>query len=244
MATRAIAPRLAAERRFFFWMAAGMLATLFAGFAPSFYLRGLVPSYAPYLPLTWLVLAHGLLFTGWALLFMVQVSLVSAGRTDLHRRLGMAGFPMLVAMGIVGPLAALYAVARHAGPPIVPPLSWLAVPLVDVPMYVALIWAALANRRDPQAHKRFMTASMIGMVNPGFGRLPWPTIIPPPLALTGGMLIFLTALVAWDLRTRGKLHWATIASAIVLVGSWVFRLAIWQTPAWLSFAAWISAPFA
>ena len=67
MATRAMAPRLAAERRFFFWMAAAILATIFAGFAPSFYLRGLVPSYAPYLPMTWLVLFHGLLFSAYHL---------------------------------------------------------------------------------------------------------------------------------------------------------------------------------
>ena len=244
MATRAMAPRLAAERRFFFWMAAAILATIFAGFAPSFYLRGLVPSYAPYLPMTWLVLFHGLLFSAWTILFMVQVGLVSAGRADLHRRLGMLGFGFLVAMAIVGPLSALYAVARHAGPPIVPPLAWLAVPLIDVPMYVSLIWAGLANRSRPQVHKRFMLAAMIGMINPAFGRLPWPASVPPPLILMGGMLIFLTALVGWDLRSRGKLHWATTVSAVVLIGTWVFRLAVWQTPWWLSFAARISAPFA
>ena len=244
MATRAVAPRLAAERRFFFWTAAAMLATIFAGFAPSFYLRGLTPSYAPYLPMTWLVLLHGLLFSGWAILFMVQVSLVSAGRTDLHRRLGMAGLPLLASMAVIGPLTALYAVARHAGPPGLSPLTWLAVPLIDVPMYVALIGAALANRRDPQAHKRFMLAAMAGMVNPGFGRLPWPEAMPVPMILMGGMLVFLTALVAWDLISRGKLHWATSLSAAVLVGSWVFRLAVWQTGWWLAFAGWISAPFA
>lgn len=244
MATRALAPRLAAERRFFFWMAAAMVATLFAGFAPSFYLRGVVPSHVPILPLTPLVVLHGLLFTSWALLFMTQVSLVSARRTDLHRRLGLAGFPMLGALIIVGLLAALYGVARHSGPPIVPPLSWLAVPLIDIPMFAVLIWAGLANRKDPQAHKRFMLASMIGMMNPGFGRLPFPSVVPPMLVLAGGMLIFLTALILWDLRSRGRLHWATTVSAAVLIGSWVFRLAVWQTPAWLNFAAWISAPFA
>lgn len=244
MATRATAPRLMAERRFFFWMAAAMLAVLFAGFAPTFYLRGVVPTHIPYLPLTPLVVFHGLLFTGWALLFMTQVSLVSAGGVDLHRRLGVAGFGMLVAMAIVGPLAALYGVARASGPPIVPPLSWLAVPLFDVPVYAGLIWAGLANRTNPQAHKRYMLAAMIGMMNPAVGRLPMPSIIPPPLVVMGGMLIFLAALIAWDLASRGKLHRATTISAIVLIGSWVVRLAIWQTPWWIDFAARISAPFA
>ena len=86
MATRAVAPRLAAERRFYFWMAAAILATIFAGFAPSFYLRGVVPAYRPYLPMTWLVALHGLIFSCWALLFMTQIALVSAGRPDIHRR--------------------------------------------------------------------------------------------------------------------------------------------------------------
>jgi hypothetical protein len=244
MATRAVAPRLAAERRFYFWMAAAILATIFAGFAPSFYLRGLVATRAPLGSLTPLVVLHGLLFSGWAILFMVQVSLVSAGRTDLHRRLGLAGFAMLAGMAVVGPLTALFAVARNLGPPSLSPLSWLAVPLVDVPMYVSLIVLGFANRSRPQVHKRFMLASMIGMINPAAGRLPWPAIVPVPLVLMGGMLIFLTALIAWDLISRGKLHWATSISVVILVGSWVFRLAVWQAPWWLAFAGWVSAPFA
>jgi len=244
MATRAVAPRVAAERQFYFWMAAAILATIFAGFAPSFYLRGVVPAYRPYLPMTWLVALHGLIFSAWALLFMKQIALVSAGRTDIHRRLGLAGFGMVVAMAVVGTTAALYGVARHSGPPDMSPLAWLAVPLLDVPVFLTLIGLGLANRRKPQVHKRFMLVSMIGLLPPSIGRLPWPEAMPFPLIIIGGQLLFLIPLALWDLNSRGRVHWVTATGAGVLVGSWLFRLAIWQTPWWLAFAGWISAPFA
>lgn len=244
MATRAVAPRLAAERRFYFWMAAAILATIFAGFAPSFYLRGVVPAYRPYLPMTWLVALHGLIFSSWAVLFMSQVALVSSGRADIHRRLGFTGFAMVAAMAVVGTFAALYGVARHSGPPDLSPLAWLAVPLIDVPVFVLLIGLGLLNRRKPQVHKRFMLISMIGLLPPSIGRLPWPETVPFPLFIIGGQLLFLIPLALWDLGSRGRLHWVTASGTAILVGSWVFRLAIWQTPWWLAFAGWVSAPFA
>jgi hypothetical protein len=179
-----------------------------------------------------------MVFSAWLLLFVTQVSLVSARRVDLHRRLGVVGIVLLAAMVIVGTFAALNGVARHSGAPDIAPLAWLAVPLIDVPVFAGLIGAGLANRRRPQVHKRFMLASMIGLLPPSIGRLPWPDALPFPVIIIGGQLLFLVPLALWDLRTRGRVHWVTATSALVLAGSWVFRLAIWETPAWLSFAGW------
>jgi hypothetical protein len=194
--------------------------------------------------MTGIVLLHGLVFSAWAVLFMAQVSLVSAGRTDLHRRLGRAGFGLVMLMAIIGTLAALEGVARRSGPPVVPPLSWLAVPLLDVPVFLGLIWAGLYNRSKAQVHKRFMLISMIGLLPPSLGRLPWPEAIPFPVIIIGGQLAFLAALATWDLWSRSKVHWVTVLGTAALVGSWLFRLAIWQTGWWLAFAGWVSAPFA
>lgn len=239
MATQAIgARRLSAERLFYLGMGLAILLTVFAGFAPSFYLRGIIQPYAPMLPTTPLVLLHGLLFSGWIVLFIAQTSLMSTGRADLHRRLGLIGFAMLAAMIVVGTLAALHGVERKSGPPIVPPLAWLAVPLLDVPVFAALIGLGLANRRKPQVHKRFMLVATIGMLPPAIGRLPWPPDAPFPLVLIGGQLLFLSALAGWDFFSRRRLHWVTIAGTVLLVGSWLFRFAIWQTEPWLAFARW------
>lgn len=243
MATRALPPALAAERRFYLSMSIALLAVVFAGFAPTFYLRGLVPHEAPLQPMTATVLLHGLVFSAWVVLFMTQVALVSAGRADVHRRLGQLGVVLLVAMVLIGTLAALQGVARRSGPPIVPPLSWLAVPLIDVPVFAGLIGAGLVNRKRAQVHKRFMLASMIGLLPPSLGRLPIAEMLPPPVLLIGGQLVFLAILALWDVKSRGRIHWVTALATAVLVGSWLFRFAIWQTPAWLSFAKMVSAPF-
>lgn len=231
-------PRLDAERRFYFGMAIAILVTVFAGFAPSFYLRGVVPPYHPFLPLTWIVLLHGLVFSSWVLLFMTQVSLMTSGRPEVHMRLGLAAFALLPAMIVIATLAALNGVGRASGDPTIPPLSWLAVPLLDIPVFTGLILAGLFNRSRPQVHKRFMLGSLIGLLPPSIGRLPWPDLIPFPVLIIGGQLLFLVPLAIWDIRTRGRIHWVTLTVAIVLAGSWIFRLAIWNTPQWLSVARW------
>src|SRR5262245_23628902 len=72
---------------FYVGMAAFAAATVFYGFASTFYLRWMFD--LP--PLNLLLLSHGVVFTSWFLLFGVQTMLVAAHRTDVHRRLGIAG---------------------------------------------------------------------------------------------------------------------------------------------------------
>jgi hypothetical protein len=75
------------DRRFFTGLAVAVALSVFAGFAPTYYLKGLYGTRAlsPFLHF------HGMLFTSWILLFVTQTALVAAKRTDLHRRLGIVG---------------------------------------------------------------------------------------------------------------------------------------------------------
>lgn len=230
-------PRRNGERIFYSGMALAMVATIFIGFAPSYYLRGLVEPYAPFLPMTTLGHLHGVLFTAWALLFVAQTLLVSAGRPDIHRQLGLAGFALLPAMIVVALLASLHGAVRHAGPPMIPPLQFLIVPLFDIPVFAILIGAALWKRREAQTHKRLMYLTMVGMMGPAIGRLPLPGL-PPPVVIFGLPDLFLLALVAWDFASRGRLHPATVGGGALIIGSQVLRLALMTTPAWLAFAGW------
>lgn len=242
MATRGAAmPRWNAERMFYSGMAFAMVATIFIGFAPSYYLRGVVEPYAPIIPMTPLSHLHGILFTGWTLLFLAQTWLVGAGRTDIQRRLGLAGFALLPAMIVVALLASLHGAVRHAGPPMIPPLNFLAVPLFDIPVFAILIGAALWKRRDAQTHKRLMLLTMIGMLGPAIGRLPIPAVLPPPVIFFGLPDLVLLGLVGWDLASRGRLHKATIWGGGLLIGSQVLRVAVMMTPAWVAFATWATS---
>lgn len=239
-----LAPRARAirtERLFYLGMTVAIIATIFAGFAPSFYLRGEIAPRVPLLPLTPLIVVHGLLFTSWALLFATQVMLVSARRVDLHRRLGTVGIVLVAAMLVVGTLVALGGVARQSGAPGVPPLSWLAIPLLDLLVFAGIVGVALYKRRTPQTHKRLMLIAMIGLLAPSIGRMPWPPGAILPVVLIGSLLVYLAPLAIWDMATRGRLHPATIGGGVFLIGSWVLRFAIWRTAAWLAFAGWVTA---
>jgi len=236
-ATALQATGLKAERRFYLSMGFATLAVVVIGFTPSFYLRGGVPPYAPFLPLTPLVIFHGSLFSAWILFFLSQVSLVSAGRLDLHRRLGVVGALLAGTMIFVGILTGLNGAIRHSGPPIVPPLSWLAVPLFDIVLFAGMVSAALYNRAKPQTHKRLMLLTITGLVSAAVGRLP-SFMMPFPMVILIAQALLLAPLIVWDLRTRGRLHPATIGGGAAIFGSWALRIAVWQTAPWLAFAAW------
>src|SRR5687768_5057694 len=82
-----------ADRWFFGAMGLGLAVIVFVGFAPTYYLpRAGAPGLAPHLH------AHGAVTTAWLLLFVVQVGLVAAHRTDLHRKLGALGLVIATAL--------------------------------------------------------------------------------------------------------------------------------------------------
>lgn len=239
MATVAAGARRSSERIFYTGAAAAMLLAVFIGFAPSYYLAS-VPGIARPTPnaMTPLVHLHGLAFSAWILMFMVQTSLIATGRVDLHRSLGAVGFVLAPLVIVLGTLAALYGVHRASGPPIVPPLSWLAVPLLSVPAFGGLFVAALHNRRNAQRHKRLMYLGIVAMLGAAFGRMPW---FPGLFGLIGMPSLFIVALLAWDMRSRGRPHPATVWGGAVALAGIVLPIFVWQTPAWLAFARWASS---
>ena len=87
MATLMVSPdRGLAERRFFTGMALTILATVIVGFARSFFLRPLFPAWPS--PSETIFYVHGVVFTAWIVLLVVQASLVAGGRTEIHRKIG------------------------------------------------------------------------------------------------------------------------------------------------------------
>jgi hypothetical protein len=224
-------------------MAMFVLLTTFAGFAPSYYLRGLVPAPHPYEPLRPYVFLHGLIFSAWVILFAVQTSLISSGRTAIHRRLGIAGISLVAAMIPMALMVAILGVGRPlTAAPGINPLSWLAVPLLDIPVFAGLIIGALIKRRTPATHKRLMLIAMVDMVRPSLGRLLPLAHAPGPVPLLAPLLL-LIPLVVFDLRTRGKVHPATLVGSLLVAGVTILTLASWQTSVWMAFARAVSAPF-
>jgi uncharacterized membrane protein YozB (DUF420 family) len=229
--------RASSERRFFTGMALAILATVIVGFARSFFLRPLFPDWPS--PSEAIFYVHGAAFTAWILLLVTQASLVAGGRTELHRKIGPFSAVLAVAMVVLGTYGALIAARRATGfvqVPI-PPLQFLAIPIFDMTLFAAFVWLAIAQRRNPQTHKRWMLLATVNLVTAAIAR--WPGVLAlGPLAFFGLTDLFIIALAIWDFRTRGRLHPVTLWGGLLIIASQPLRLVVSSTEGWLDFARW------
>jgi hypothetical protein len=219
-------------------MAVLAAAIVFAGFAPSYYLKGWYGT--PPLPSP-LVHLHGMLFTSWIVLLLTQVTLVAARRTDLHRRLGVAGGLLAVVMVVVGVLTAIGEARRLSAAPGSLALVFLVTPLGDMLVFSILVAAAFRFRRQGEAHKRLMLVATIDLLTAAIARLPFDFIrANAPLAFFGLTDLVLGVCVLYDLAARRRVHPAYVWGGLLLVASQPLRLALGGTRAWLAFARWLT----
>ncbi len=230
---------LSAERRFYSRMALFLVALMLIGFAPSFYLRDIVPAYPrpnPTLPPS--VLAHGALFTLWMLVFVVQTQLVANRRTDLHMKLGKASMLLALLIVLMMYLIGVWQVERANQPPFTDPLNWTIVPFAAIPAYAILVWTGWKRRKQAQWHKRAMlSAAIIVVAGPSIGRLP---IAPPTFGgfafqMLLGLALFVP-LMLWDRRSLGHVHPATWLGFGLLAASVIISLTAIGTGAWAPIA--------
>ncbi|MCD2316732.1 hypothetical protein LQ954_11290 [Sphingomonas sp. IC-11] len=236
-AAAAARPRDTAERRFYRYMAWLMVALVFAGFAPSWFLRGMVPSPRPLAPFDATVIAHGVLCTLWLTIFWAQTQLVSAGRRDLHMRLGVAGMIVAVLMIPFMYLTMIHLPQRLTQPPGISPYGWMALPMGALLAYAPLATLGFVRRRDVQAHKRLMLSATLVFMGPAMGRIPLGP--PSPAVFTISQVIGLLPfglLFWWDYASRGRLHWASVTGAAVTGAGVTFGVGLMNSAAWISVA--------
>jgi hypothetical protein len=235
------------DRRFFTGMAVAVAVSVFAGFAPTYYLKGLygTPALSP------LFHFHGMLFTSWILLFLTQTTLVATKRTDLHRRLGTVGGLLAVAMLVVGTAVAVASAKRGPQTPLPgfpPPLELLTTPLGALSSFAVLLAAGLYNRRKRDTHKRLMLLATLSILGAALDRLLFPGgalaflgLPLSPATFVGFTALFVVTCFLYDLLTRGRVHPAFLWGGLfVVVWSYVTRVFVGGTAAWLAFAGWLT----
>jgi hypothetical protein len=235
------------DRWFFSGMAGAAAVTVFCGFAPTYYLKASygAPSLSP------LIHLHGVMFTAWIVLSVVQTALIAARRTAVHRRLGIAGAVLAPAMIVVGGAVAIAAASRPPAPDLPPgfpsPLTFLVIPLGDLVAFAVLVSAGLYNRRSRDIHKRLMLLATIALLNAGLGRLVFPggmlaflSLPANPVTLIGVTALFVAACWSYDRATLGRIHPAFFWGGTFIIAADILRLAIGTTAAWLTFAAWLT----
>jgi hypothetical protein len=224
------------EQRFFLGMAAAVALTVFLGFAPTYYLKGIFQS--P--PLSPLLHAHGLLSTLWVVLYLTQTSLIAAQQTRLHRRLGAVGAMLAVLLLTLGWFTAIDAARREvtpAGGP--PPLAFLAVPLGTLFAFLVLLGLGLYLRSRSQAHKRLMLLATIALLAPALARIGLQVGLPGPAVPIGGTIAFVAGCILYDRWAHSRVHPAFLWGGPLLVLSIPLRFLIGLSGAWQAVAAWL-----
>jgi hypothetical protein len=224
------------DRVFFSTMIVALWAAVLYGFARTYFLAGMISAPLP----NRTIHVHGAAFTLWMVLLVVQSALISAKKVAWHRRLGMAGMGLAVAMVVLGVLAATDALRRGAAPLGLDPKTFFVVPITAIAMFAVLVFFAYRARRRPATHKRLILIATIAIAAAAFGR--WPIAIlqakPPLLNLV--TLAFLLPIVLYDVVSLRRVQKSTIWASLFVMAVQLVRVPIGFTPAWHSFATWMA----
>lgn len=211
-----------------------MLAFIALGFGKSFYVRPMfndtsLPAY---------LVVHGIIMTAWYLLFLVQATLMNIGRGDLHRRLGIAGIVLAVAVVVAGVNLNLNRIPRGQA------LGYISSP-ADLSLYIGLTLDSIGSlvpfamlvalsilfRRRGAVHKRLMFWAMVWTIGPAFtdtrplGQV-LDSLVAPYLPYFPSDLFWLAALLAYDWKSQRRFHPATYLP-FLLLAFWFFVATGW-----------------
>ncbi len=220
---------------FFSAMALLILATVFVGFARTYFLAGVFRAPLPNI----LIHIHGVVFSAWIVLLITQISLVTVGRVDIHRKLGLWGFGLACLMVVMGVLAASDSLLRGFSPPGsgLDPKTFYAIPILGILVFALLVFFAYRKRFDPAAHKRLIMLATISLLLAPTGRPPFTAITAARPYLAGFFVwLFLLLLIGYDLWSTHKVHRATIWGGLFVVVAIQLLVPVGMTSAWHGFA--------
>jgi hypothetical protein len=231
------ADRNRVDRKLYAWAAGVAVFIAVGGFARTYYLK--LAFDTP--ELSGLVHLHAALMTAWVVLFVTQIRFIAARRTDLHRRLGLLGAVLAVAIVAVGIPTAIEAARRGVTTPGMPPLVFLVVPLATAVVFAFLVAAGITYRRRMDFHKRLMVLATLSILTPAIARVPWEAFrAGGPLLFLGLTDLCIFAFVGYDTMKNRRLHPAFGWGTLFILISQPLRIAIAHTTAWNQFATWLA----
>jgi hypothetical protein len=222
-----------ADRRFYFFLTTLITAVAIVGFAPSS--AGILGGTIPSPPLV--VHLHAAAMAAWLLLLVAQAGLVTAGRRDLHMRLGLASLglaPAILVLFTAVTIVRYYDITEVGLGALAANILFLQIRVI-VMFPVFVIWALAVRVRDPETHKRAMILAALLPIGAAFGRMAWipgndlMVTFDVSAILEGALLA--PALV-YDALKHGRVHRAYWIGLALTVAWLVGAHFIWNSPAW------------
>jgi uncharacterized membrane protein len=208
-------------------------AATFLGFAPTYFLKPILPS--PELPP--LVHWHGAAFTAWVVLFATQTWLIDRRRTDLDRRLCMSGIVLAVAMVVLGLLTTFGAARRGIAAPGFDTAAFMIVPGLYIVLFAIFVALGIAWRTRPEYYKRLMLLATLSLMGPALARLPALAGKPPDVPMGVVLVIAIVlATIALDWRANRRLHPVLLWGGLLIITSVPLRIAAARSDGWIAIA--------
>ena len=212
-------------------IAAGV--AVLVGFARTFYLRS---QFEP-TPLPLLLVVHGVVFSSWIALVVLQTSLIAARRVHVHRRLGWVGAALALTMIGVGLSAAIFGGRRDVAAGYEnDALTFFATPVLSIVVFAILVGSAVALRGRPETHKRLMLLATISLLDAAIARWPIPGLTTAPLAYYGLTDAFIAAAIAYDFVSRRSVAPVYLLGGLLIVVGQYARHILGTTAVWHAFA--------
>lgn len=228
-----------ARPRFYPLIAAALAMFTIVGFSRTYYLRFL--SDLP--PMTLLVHLHGVVFTAWLALFVVQTRLVAAHRVDLHMKLGIAGVVLAVLIVLVSfATIAANSVIPRVRPSGLSPSQFTAVGLTSAGLFATFVALGIAFRRRATLHRRFMVLAMIAVLGPPTSRLLTLFGLREYSSYLGplGAALFITWCLVHDWRRHRIVHPVYAMGGGVILASMPLRLMAGRSEWYQPIGDWIA----
>lgn len=237
-----------------FYISIGLVAILLCvvGFGPS-----LIDQSRRNAPLTPLAIAHGIVSGALLLLFLTQATLAATRRIAVHRRVGLIGPVLAVAMIALGFFVSIEEIrrgydlsgdlARAFGP--LPLESAVLFPLAAFAHFGVLIAAGLWYRHRPEIHKRLMLLAVVLLAAEPIPHLvgyligSWPAAQRIAGAIPAGGILaipLMSVSAIYDRVSTGRIHPVSLWTPILLLAWWTVLISfVFPSVAWREFSTWL-----
>lgn len=215
------------------------LFAAFAGFAKTFFLPMAAGSFTA--PVS--IHIHGAFAFAWIILFVIQTSLIHAGKYNLHALLGITG--VLIAIGVTlsliptGFFIVERALAKGEGQSA---YSGMVGVITSGLLFLALVIAGLVNRKRSDYHKRYMLLATIVVLWPAWFRFRhfFPAVPRPDIwfALVLADSLILVAWV-WEKIKYGRIHPVLKYAGIFIILEQTFEILAYDSANWRIVGKWI-----
>jgi hypothetical protein len=220
------------DRIFHTGMAIACLVTAIVGFGPTYFFKPIHPSPE----LSPLFHVHGLVFTTWLVLLIVQSGLVRADRVDVHKRLGIFGAVLAAAVVLLGLAVSIYGARHGTSADGLSPLAFMIFPFGQTLLFGGFIAAGLWKRRQPEIHRRLILLGTICLMTPALSRIVGRHAVLASFLTVG----FVIVAMIHDWISRRRVHPLYIWGGVILLVAGPLRAAVANTPAWQAFARLVS----